>query len=174
MSRRAFVAGAGAASVPRGPAGPARSRRPSITYWNGLTGADGKVMDELIDQFTRDSGIRIEQQRLPWADLYAKLQVAVPGRRGPRPGPHPHRRGSPLRERRRARGHRRRRRHRQGLPRRGLPARDVAGRHLPGQALLAAARRAPAHPLHEREGDEGRRPRRTTGGRACRPAATSW
>ena len=55
----------------------------TITYWNGLTGADGKVMDELIDQFTRDSGIRIEQQRLPWADLYAKLQVAVPAGEGP-------------------------------------------------------------------------------------------
>ncbi len=37
----------------------------TITYWNGLTGADGKVMDELIDRFTRETGIRIEQQRLP-------------------------------------------------------------------------------------------------------------
>jgi hypothetical protein len=27
--------------------------KPTITYWNGLTGADGKVMDELIDQFTQ-------------------------------------------------------------------------------------------------------------------------
>src|SRR5512132_3819703 len=57
--------------------------KPTITYWNGLTGADGKVMDELIDQFTKDTGVRVEQQRIPWADLYAKLQVSVPAGQGP-------------------------------------------------------------------------------------------
>ena len=40
-------------------------------------------MDELIDQFTRETGIKIEQQRIPWADLYAKLQVSVPAGEGP-------------------------------------------------------------------------------------------
>jgi multiple sugar transport system substrate-binding protein len=55
----------------------------TITYWNGLTGADGKVMDELIAQFTRETGIAVEQQRIPWADLYAKLQVSVPAGEGP-------------------------------------------------------------------------------------------
>src|SRR6185436_8684215 len=78
VSRRAFVAGAGAASVAAWARRATAQGKPTITYWNGLTGADGKVMDELIDQFTRDSGIRIEQQRLPWADLYAKLHVEVP------------------------------------------------------------------------------------------------
>jgi multiple sugar transport system substrate-binding protein len=57
--------------------------KPTITYWNGLTGADGKIMDELIDRFTKDTGIKMEQQRIPWADLYAKLQVAVPADEGP-------------------------------------------------------------------------------------------
>lgn len=57
--------------------------KPTISYWNGLTGADGKVMDELIDQFTRETGIRVEQQRIQWADLYAKLQVSVPAGEGP-------------------------------------------------------------------------------------------
>ena len=61
----------------------AAQAKPTITYWNGLTGADGKVMDELIDQFTKDTGMRIEQQRIPWADLYAKLQVSVPAGQGP-------------------------------------------------------------------------------------------
>src|SRR5215813_3546135 len=75
VSRRAFVAGVGAAGVTAWARRAAAQPKPTITYWNGLTGADGKVMDELIDQFTKDSGIRIEQQRLPWADLYAKLQV---------------------------------------------------------------------------------------------------
>ncbi len=82
MNRRAFLAGAAAATAawpPRGAAQP----KPSITYWNGLTGADGKVMDELIERFTRETGIRIEQQRLPWAELYPKLQVSVPAGEGP-------------------------------------------------------------------------------------------
>src|ERR1043166_722141 len=85
IDRRDFLVDAAGAAAPL----PGFARRaaaqakPTITYWNGLTGADGKVMDELIDQFTRDTGIRIEQQRLPWADLYAKLQVAVPAGEGP-------------------------------------------------------------------------------------------
>ena len=61
VNRRAFVAGSAAVggAVLTG----VRTRRataqakPTITYWNGLTGADGKVMDELIDQFTRETGI---------------------------------------------------------------------------------------------------------------------
>lgn len=55
----------------------------TITYWNGLTGADGPVMDQLIERFTKETGIRVEQQRIPWADLYAKLQVSVPAGEGP-------------------------------------------------------------------------------------------
>src|SRR5262245_30042377 len=84
VSRRTFVVSAamaaGSAAIPRRAA--AQAKR-TITYWNGLTGADGKVMDELIDRFTADTGIRIEQQRLPWAELYAKLQLAVPAGEGP-------------------------------------------------------------------------------------------
>src|SRR6185295_7113197 len=70
-------------------AAPAVARRavaqakPTITYWNGLTGADGKVMDGLIEQFTNETGIKIEQQRILWPDLYAKLQVSVPAGEGP-------------------------------------------------------------------------------------------
>ena len=85
VDRRAFLRAAAGAAV----ALPAVTRRasaqakPTITYWNGLTGADGKVMDELIDQFTKETGIRVEQQRIPWADLYAKLQVSVPAGQGP-------------------------------------------------------------------------------------------
>ena len=85
VGRRAFLRAAAGAAV----ALPAVTRRasaqakPTITYWNGLTGADGKVMDELIEQFTKETGIRVEQQRIPWADLYAKLQVSVPAGQGP-------------------------------------------------------------------------------------------
>ena len=83
VSRRAFLAGASAAGAAAWARRAAAQPKATITYWNGLTGADGKVMDDLIDQFTRETGIRIEQQRLPWADLYAKLQVAVPAGEGP-------------------------------------------------------------------------------------------
>jgi len=84
VSRRTFLiataATAGTAAWPRiGLAQP----KATITYWNGLTGADGKVMDELIDRFTQDTGIKIEQQRIPWAELSAKLQVSVPAGEGP-------------------------------------------------------------------------------------------
>ena len=84
VSRRTFLVGVAAAA---GSASGARragaQAKTSITYWNGLTGADGKVMDELIDRFTAETGIKIEQQRLPWAEMYAKLQVAVPAGEGP-------------------------------------------------------------------------------------------
>jgi ABC-type glycerol-3-phosphate transport system substrate-binding protein len=84
VSRRRFLASATAAgAVLTRPSRGAAQTKPTITYWNGLTGADGKVMDELIGQFTQETGIRIEQQRIPWADLYAKLQVSVPAGEGP-------------------------------------------------------------------------------------------
>jgi multiple sugar transport system substrate-binding protein len=86
VSRRRFLAGAasaGAAATLAAPRRTAGQAKPVISYWNGLTGADGKIMDELVDQFTRETGIRIEQQRIQWPDLYAKLQVSVPAGEGP-------------------------------------------------------------------------------------------
>ncbi len=84
LHRRAFLVGAAAATATAAwPRRGAAQPKATITYWNGLTGADGKVMDDLIDRFTRETGIRIEQQRLPWADLYPKLQVSVPAGEGP-------------------------------------------------------------------------------------------
>ena len=87
VSRRRFLttaaAAGAAASLSAGTRRASAQPKATISYWNGLTGADGKVMDELIDQFTRDTGIRVEQQRIQWADLYAKLQVSVPAGEGP-------------------------------------------------------------------------------------------
>lgn len=86
VSRRGFLAGAAAVGAVAFPGVVRRAhaqRKSSISFWNGLTGADGKVMDELIDQFTKEQGIAIEQQRIAWADLYAKLQVSVPAGEGP-------------------------------------------------------------------------------------------
>src|SRR5437879_3685112 len=84
VTRRAFLLGGAGAASSLAPGRQARGQaKATIAYWNGLTGADGKVMDELIDRFTAETGIRIEQQRLPWAELYAKLQVAGPAGEGP-------------------------------------------------------------------------------------------
>ena len=84
VSRRRFLTGAVAATALAAGARHAGAQpKITITYWNGVTGADGKVMDELIDRFTSQTGIKIEQQRLPWVELYAKLQVAVPAGEGP-------------------------------------------------------------------------------------------
>ena len=88
VDRRRFLIGTAAAAsavaiLTAGARRAAAQAKPTISYWNGLTGADGKVMDELIDQFTRETGIAIEQQRIPWTDLYAKLQVSVPAGQGP-------------------------------------------------------------------------------------------
>jgi multiple sugar transport system substrate-binding protein len=88
ITRRRFLASTaamGAATVlapGRRPA-LAEGAKPTISFWNGLTGADGKVMDDLIGQFTKDTGIAVEQQRIVWPDLYAKLQVSAPAGEGP-------------------------------------------------------------------------------------------
>jgi multiple sugar transport system substrate-binding protein len=85
LTRRRLLGGAlgVAAAVPAVARRAGAQAKPTITYWNGLTGADGKVMDELIDQFTRETGIKVEQQRIVWPELYAKLQVSVPAGEGP-------------------------------------------------------------------------------------------
>src|SRR5215813_4786487 len=83
VSRRTFLLASAAAAATLWPRYGAAQTKATITYWNGLTGGDGKVMDELLDQFTKDTGIRVEQQRLQWADLYPKLQVSVPAGQGP-------------------------------------------------------------------------------------------
>jgi len=88
ITRRGFLAttaAMGAATLlgPSGRMASAQSAKPTITFWNGLTGADGKVMGELIGQFTKETGIQVELQMIVWPDLYAKLQVSTPAGEGP-------------------------------------------------------------------------------------------
>jgi len=88
MTRRGFLASTaavGAATLVgpgRRPAS-AQGAKPTISFWNGLTGADGKVMGDLIGQFTKETGIQVELQMIVWPDLYAKLQVSTPAGEGP-------------------------------------------------------------------------------------------
>ncbi len=88
ITRRGFLAGTaalGAATLlsPGGRMASAQGSKPTITFWNGLTGADGKVMGELIGQFTKETGIQVELQMIEWPNLYAKLQVSTPAGEGP-------------------------------------------------------------------------------------------
>ena len=77
MTRRRFLASAAAVSAATmlgpGRTASAQGAKPTITFWNGLTGADGKVMGELIGQFTKETGIQVELQMIEWPNLYAKL-----------------------------------------------------------------------------------------------------
>ncbi len=167
VSRRRFLGGALGAVV----AAPAVARRagaqakPTITYWNGLTGADGKVMDELnrpVHPRDRDQG-RAAAHHVAGALREAPGVGAGRGGAGPRADPP--RGDPPLRERRHPRSDGRGHAGSEGVSRRGLHPVDLAGRDLPGEALLDPPRRPAAHPLLQREDHEGRRARR-----AGRPA----
>ncbi len=88
LTRRRFLASAAAAGAatligPRRRNASAQGAKPTITFWNGLTGADGKVMGELAGQFTKETGIQVELQMIEWPNLYAKLQVSTPAGEGP-------------------------------------------------------------------------------------------
>jgi multiple sugar transport system substrate-binding protein len=88
ITRRGFLASTAAMGVatllgPGGRMASAQGSKPTITFWNGLTGADGKVMGELIGQFTNETGIQVELQMIEWPNLYAKLQVSTPAGEGP-------------------------------------------------------------------------------------------
>jgi len=85
ITRRDFLAGTAAvgAATMLGSRAARAQAKPTITFWNGLTGADGKVMAALINQFTQETGIQVELQMIEWADLYAKLQVSTPAGEGP-------------------------------------------------------------------------------------------
>ncbi len=56
----------------------------TLTFWNGLTGPDGKVLEALVGEFmAKFPNIKIEQQQIPWTDLYAKMLTAIPAGEGP-------------------------------------------------------------------------------------------
>jgi multiple sugar transport system substrate-binding protein len=67
---------AGGALVPSG--------NVTLTFWNGLTGPDGKVLEEMLGSFQAAyPNVKIEQQQIPWNDLYTKMLTAIPAGEGP-------------------------------------------------------------------------------------------
>jgi non-ribosomal peptide synthetase component F len=64
MTRRGFLATTAAMSAatllgPGDRLASAQGAKPTITFWNGLTGADGKVMGELIEDRAARNGDRV-------------------------------------------------------------------------------------------------------------------
>jgi ABC-type glycerol-3-phosphate transport system substrate-binding protein len=48
-----------------------------ISFWNGLTGSDGLVMNDMLAQFVQDHPeVSVTSEIIPWDTLYAKLQAA--------------------------------------------------------------------------------------------------
>jgi len=56
----------------------------TLTFWNGLTGPDGKVLEEMLASFTtKYPNVKIEHQQIQWNDLYTKMLTAIPAGEGP-------------------------------------------------------------------------------------------
>ena len=61
----------------------ATSKTP-ISFWNGFTGPDGRVMLELVRDFNRENpDVEVTMQRIPWALYYNKVMVSGLDSRGP-------------------------------------------------------------------------------------------
>ncbi len=55
-----------------------------ITFWNGFTGPDGRVMLEMIRNFNRENpDVQVSMQRIAWGTYYNKLMVSAIDGRGP-------------------------------------------------------------------------------------------
>jgi multiple sugar transport system substrate-binding protein len=55
-----------------------------ITFWNGFTGPDGRVMLEMIRDFNRaNPDAEVTMQRIPWGLFYNKVMVSGLDGRGP-------------------------------------------------------------------------------------------
>ncbi len=63
---------------------PIRGRKVVLSFWNGFTGPDGRVMLQMIRQFNEaNPDVEISMQRMEWATYYNKLMVAAVDGRGP-------------------------------------------------------------------------------------------
>jgi multiple sugar transport system substrate-binding protein len=62
----------------------AASQKTEISFWNGFTGPDGRVMLEMIREFNiSNPDVNITMQRIPWALYYNKVMVSGLDDRGP-------------------------------------------------------------------------------------------
>lgn len=56
-----------------------------ITFWNGFTGPDKEVLEELVKEYneTNDKNIEVEMSIMPWDSLYQKLSTVLSVGEGP-------------------------------------------------------------------------------------------
>jgi multiple sugar transport system substrate-binding protein len=55
-----------------------------LSFWNGFTGPDGRVMLEMIRRFNNENpDVHVSMQRIAWATYYNKLMVSAIDGRGP-------------------------------------------------------------------------------------------
>lgn len=56
----------------------------SLAYWNGLTGGDGPIMKQLMNNFNKEHpNIKVSMSAIAWAEYYQKLPAAVSSGKGP-------------------------------------------------------------------------------------------
>lgn len=66
------------------PLGSISGQKTRLTFWNGFTGPDGRVMLGLIRDFNQQNpDIEVVMQRIPWALYYNKVMVSGLDGRGP-------------------------------------------------------------------------------------------
>lgn len=78
-----FTVGLGAArsDFSCGPTGQAKVQ---LSFWNGFTGPDGRIMLGMIRKFNEaNPDVQVSMQRMDWATYYNKLMVAAVDGRGP-------------------------------------------------------------------------------------------
>lgn len=62
----------------------AGAKKTEISFWNGFTGPDGRVMLEMIREFNlANPDVEVTMQRIPWALYYNKVMVSGLDDRGP-------------------------------------------------------------------------------------------
>lgn len=60
------------------------AKKTHVSFWNGFTGPDGRVMLQLIRRFNEENpDVDVSMQRMEWATYYNKLMVAAVDGRGP-------------------------------------------------------------------------------------------
>ena len=61
-----------------------KSQKTEISFWNGFTGPDGRVMLEMIREFNLENpDVEVTMQRIPWGLYYNKVMVSGLDDRGP-------------------------------------------------------------------------------------------
>jgi multiple sugar transport system substrate-binding protein len=88
IHRRTFLqaVGAGTLALATNHRNTVASRQESVTlnFWNGLTGPDGQIMEQLVEQYLEENPhVTINQQQIQWVDFYTKMFTAIPAGEGP-------------------------------------------------------------------------------------------